>query len=134
MSLSNQIRIAAFTAALLVVMTTLWHFCFIGFVDGSNFCLLLTIGIIATGFDVIRYLQEYYMAKPNRHITKTQAIVNSLMKLVVLFVMFETSATFSAKDVIIKHPPTILIELVTVCIWYIAYCQIQKVFEEHKKQ
>ena len=120
MSLSNKIRMSVFVLALVAIMAAIWHFTFLGFACGSNFCLILAIATIAIGFDVIKYLEEYYNAKASKPRTKARTIANVIIKVFTLLVMCNTSATFSALDVFIKHP-TYMIEFATLFVWFVIY-------------
>ena len=121
MSTATKIKLSAFVVAALAIMTAIWHFAWLGYCDGSRFCLFLAITTIAIGFDIVKYFEEYFTATPNRPRNWTRTIVNTITKVFTLFVMLEISANFSAKDVIIKHPNTYLMELSTIIAWYITY-------------
>jgi hydrogenase-4 membrane subunit HyfE len=121
MSTSNKIRLAAFVIALVAIITGVWHFLFLGYCNGSNLCLILAIATIAVGFDIVKYMEEYFMAKPNQPKNKRKFIVNTIMKLVVLVAMLTVSSYFSAKDVVIKHAPTFVMEFVTYFSWFVIY-------------
>ena len=131
MSTSNKIRLAAFVIALIALITGVWHFLFIGFCNGSNFCLILAIATIAVGFDIVKYMEEYFMAKPNQPKNKKKTIVNTIVKIIVLIVMLEMSATFSAKDIIIKHAPTFVVEFVTYFSWFVIYSYAQVILDKY---
>lgn len=120
MSLSNKIRMSVFVLALVAIMAAIWHFTFLGYVCGSNFCLLLAIATIAFGFDAIKYLEEYYGTRASKPKTKARKIAKVAIKVITLLVMCNTSAIFSALDVVIKHP-TFMVEFATLLVWFVIY-------------
>ena len=124
-STANRVRLATFVIALVAIVTGLWHFFFIGFCNGSNFCLILGILTMAVGFDVIKYFEEYFLAKPNQPKFKVKTVVEWLIKFAVLIVMLNVSSTFSAKDVVIKHAPTFLVEFGSYFTWFCVYSVAQ---------
>lgn len=131
MSTSNKVRLVAFVVTLLVIMTTLWHFCFIGFCHDSRFCLYLLFVIAATGYDIIAYLWGYYKADPNKPKNKMRTLVNTAIKVLMFLAAVTASTYFSAEDVVIKHAPTFLVELVTIFNWFVIYSGAQVSIDRH---
>ena len=129
MSTSTKIKLSAFVIGLAAVLTAVWHFTFMGYCKGSNFCLVLAIAIAAGGFDLIRYFEEYFTATPNKPRMKAKIIANVIIKILFLHTMLYTSATFSAFDVVIKHP-TFLIEFLTFTGWYVLYSLLMSKLEQ----
>jgi hypothetical protein len=129
MSTSNKVRLSAFVVILAAILTVLWHFAFIGFCKGSNFCLILTLVIGAGSFDLIRYFEEYFTATPNKPRTKAKIIANIIVKALFIPTMLYTSATFSALDVVIKHP-TFLYEFATFFTWFVLFKYSQNYIEK----
>ena len=129
MSTSNKVRLFAFVVILAAVLTAIWHFTFIGYCKGSNFCLLLTLVVGAFSFDLIRYFEEYLTATPNKPRTKAKLIANIITKGLFIYMMLFTSSTFSAMDVVIKHP-TFTYELATFFTWFILFDYSQSFIEK----
>lgn len=129
MSTSTKIKLSAFVIGLAAVLTAVWHFTFMGYCKGSNFCLVLAIAVAFGGFDLIRYFEEYFTATPNKPRNKSKKIVNILVKALFLHTMLYTSSTFSALDVVIKHP-TFLIEFLTFIGWYVMFSLLMSKLEQ----
>ncbi len=130
MSTSNKVRLSAFVVILATVLTVIWHFTFIGFCKGSNFCLILALVTAAGSFDLIRYFEEYFTATPNKPRIKAKVIANIITKVLFTHMMLFTSSTFSAMDIVIKHP-TFLHELVTFFTWFILFEYSQNYIEKY---
>ena len=113
MSTSNKVRLFAFVVILAAVLTAIWHFTFIGYCKGSNFCLLLTLVVGAF----------------NKPRTKAKLIANIITKGLFIYMMLFTSSTFSAMDVVIKHP-TFTYELATFFTWFILFDYSQSFIEK----
>lgn len=129
MSQSTKIKLAAFEIALAAILTAVWHFTFMAYCKGSTFCLFLAIGVIAGGYDMMHYFEEYFTATPNKPRMKAKIIANVIIKVLVLHTMLYTSATFSAFDTIVEHP-TYLIEFATYFIWFVLFTEVQVKLEK----
>ena len=129
MSNSDKLRLSVFVIILAAIMTTIWHFTFIWWCKGSNFCLLLAIVTACGSFDLIRYFEEYFTATPNKPRNRIKTIANIVTKVLFLHTMLYTSSTFSAMDVIIKHP-TFLIEFITYLVWFVLFSLTQSKLEQ----
>ena len=130
-STSNKVRIVAFVIALLVIMTTLWHFCFIGFCHDSKFCEIMLFVIAATGYDIIAYLWGYCKADPNKPRNKMRTLIGLAIKVLMFFAAVSASVYFSAQDVVIKHAPTFLVEFVTIFNWFVIFTAARLKIDRH---
>jgi len=130
LSTSSKVRLSCFVIILAAILTAIWHFTFIWYCLGSNFCLILAIVTAFGSFDLIRYFEEYFTAKPNKPRIKAKVITNIIVKVLFLHAMLYTSATFSALDVTIKHLPTFPVEFVTFFAWYVMHSLLQNKLEQ----
>ena len=116
MSNSDKLRLSVFVIILAAIMTTIWHFTFIWWCKGSNFCLLLAIVTACGSFDLIRYFEEYFTATPNKPRNRIKTIANIVTKVLFLHTMLYTS--------------TFLIEFITYLVWFVLFSLTQSKLEQ----